>query len=124
MVDALVNLLSNAYKYTGDDKEITVRAAADARSVRIRVIDNGVGIPQREHRRIFEKFYRVDDRLSREVEGSGLGLPIVRHVAVAHGGRIEVESKRGIGSMFTIVLPRPKPSAIAAAERRQMVPAE
>lgn len=118
MVDALVNLLSNAYKYSGDDKEITVRARADHRSVRFSVIDNGIGIPAREHRRIFEKFYRVDERLSREIEGSGLGLAIVRHVAFGHGGRIEVESNRGEGSTFTIVLPRPKAAALEAAERR------
>ncbi len=123
MTDALVNLLSNAYKYTGEDKQITLRATADHRAVRISVIDNGIGIPAREHRRIFQKFYRADDRLSREVEGSGLGLAIVRHIALAHGGRVELESRRGEGSTFTIVLPRPKASALEAAERESRVAA-
>ncbi len=115
MVDAISNLLSNAWKYTGDEKEIVLSAAADARSVRIAVRDNGRGIPKKEQNRIFEKFYRSDDRLSREVEGSGLGLAIVRHVARAHGGHVEVESEPGRGSTFTIILPRPKPEAQTSA---------
>jgi len=119
IIDALVNLLSNAYKYAGDDKEIGILATADHKSVRISVSDNGSGIPHREQRRIFQKFYRIDDRLSREIEGSGLGLAIVRHVAQAHGGRIEVDSEEGEGSTFTIVLPRPKPAALDAAIRER-----
>jgi len=73
--------------------------------VRIAVQDNGIGIPRREHKRIFQKFYRIDDRLSRDMQGSGLGLAIANHVVKAHGGRIEVESALGKGSVFTIVLP-------------------
>jgi two-component system phosphate regulon sensor histidine kinase PhoR len=106
MVDALLNLLVNAFKYSSEPREIKMEATADARNVRISVHDKGVGIPRSEHRRIFQKFYRVDERLSRDCEGSGLGLAIVRHVAQGHGGRIEVESSPGAGSTFTIVLPR------------------
>jgi two-component system phosphate regulon sensor histidine kinase PhoR len=116
MVDALSNLLSNAWKYTGDEKQIVLMARADARHVRLSVRDNGPGIPKKEYGRIFEKFYRLDDRLSREVEGSGLGLAIVRHVARAHGGRVELESELGTGSTFTIVLPRLTPEALESAE--------
>jgi len=105
LVDALVNLLSNAYKYTGDDRSITLRVFQDTHALRIAVADNGIGIPPREHRRIFEKFYRVDERLSRAVEGSGLGLAIVRHIVTGHHGTIEVDSEPGKGSTFTIVLP-------------------
>jgi two-component system phosphate regulon sensor histidine kinase PhoR len=105
MVDALVNLLGNAWKYTGDEKRIRVVARAGDGNVRIAVEDNGPGIPKHERRRIFEKFYRSDDRLSRSTEGSGLGLAIVRHVVSAHGGRVELESELGRGSTFTIVLP-------------------
>jgi two-component system phosphate regulon sensor histidine kinase PhoR len=115
--DALLNLLTNAYKYTGDDKRITLGAAADERWVRIWVADNGIGIPHREQRRVFEKFYRVDERLSRAVEGTGLGLAIVMHVARAHRGRVELESEPGRGSTFTLLLPRPTAARLAAAER-------
>ncbi len=106
MVDALVNLLSNAYKYTPEETAIVIGADADARAARVWVRDSGIGIAAKEQRRIFQKFYRVDERLSRDVEGSGLGLAIVRHIVVGHGGRIEVASEPGRGSTFTIVLPR------------------
>ncbi|QQR91534.1 MAG: two-component sensor histidine kinase [Myxococcales bacterium] len=106
LVDALVNLLSNAYKYTGDDKQIALQVITDTQHVRFSVSDNGVGIPGREHHRIFQKFYRVDERLSRTVEGSGLGLAIVRHVADAHRGSVEVDSELGEGSTFTMIFPR------------------
>jgi two-component system, OmpR family, phosphate regulon sensor histidine kinase PhoR len=103
--DALLNLLTNASKYGGHPAEIVLRASATSRHVRIAVQDNGLGIPAREHKRIFQKFYRVDDRLSRDKEGSGLGLAIAKHVVKAHRGRIEVSSAPGRGSVFTIVLP-------------------
>jgi two-component system phosphate regulon sensor histidine kinase PhoR len=105
LVDALVNLLSNAYKYGGTPRRIEVSARVDGRGVGITVRDNGVGIARKEHKRIFEKFYRVDDLLARRTEGSGLGLAIVRHVMRAHHGRILVDSERGRGSAFTLVLP-------------------
>jgi two-component system phosphate regulon sensor histidine kinase PhoR len=115
VVDALVNLLSNAVKYSGDDKRITLHASGDQKSVRLVVCDNGIGIPRAEHKRIFQKFYRVDERLSRAVEGSGLGLAIVRHVAFGHGGHVEVDSEPVKGSKFTIVLPRPTEEALREA---------
>jgi two-component system phosphate regulon sensor histidine kinase PhoR len=107
LIDALVNLLSNAYKYSRERGKIRIRARADDKHVRISVIDHGIGVARREHRRIFEKFYRSNELLSSEVEGSGLGLAIVRHVVHAHGGRVELESELGRGSTFTIVLPLP-----------------
>lgn len=104
--DAVFNLLTNAHKYGGDPAriELSVRDAPD--TVRIAVRDNGPGIETAEHQRIFEKFYRVDDRLSRKREGSGLGLAIVKHVMKAHRGKVEVDSSMGGGSTFTLVLPR------------------
>lgn len=102
--DALLNLLTNAYKYGGDPARISVFATQENGQVRLTVQDNGQGIPKREHQRIFQKFYRVDDRLSREREGSGLGLAIVKHVMRAHRGRVELESAQGKGSAFTLVL--------------------
>ena len=73
--------------------------------VAIAVIDTGVGIPQKDHHRVFERFYRVDRGRSSASGGTGLGLAIVRHVAVNHGGRVEVISQEGIGSTFTMILP-------------------
>lgn len=105
LVDALVNLLSNAYKYTGTEKRILLAARCDERWVRLSVSDDGMGIARREQDRIFEKFYRSDDRLSRAVEGFGLGLAIVKHVVTHHRGRIELDSEPGRGSIFTIALP-------------------
>ncbi|HVW27188.1 MAG TPA: ATP-binding protein [Polyangiaceae bacterium] len=102
---ALLNLLTNAQKYGGDVAKIVLTVVANDRYVRISVKDNGQGIEAAEHNRIFQKFYRVDDRLSREREGSGLGLAIVKHVMKAHRGRVDVESKVGEGSTFSLVLP-------------------
>lgn len=109
IVDSIVNLLSNAQKYGGSPPKIRLRAYARDGHVGISVTDNGAGIPAPEHRRIFEKFYRIDDRLSRSKEGSGLGLAIVKHVARAHGARVLVNSEQGKGSTFELVLPAKKP---------------
>jgi two-component system phosphate regulon sensor histidine kinase PhoR len=105
IIVALINLLSNAIKYGGSPPVVRVRARRVEKGVAIEVIDNGQGIPRPEHRRIFEKFYRIDDRLSRTREGSGLGLAIVKHIARAHKARIAVESEPDKGSTFRFVLP-------------------
>jgi two-component system phosphate regulon sensor histidine kinase PhoR len=105
MLDALVNLLSNAVKYGGSPPVVALRAVATSGGVTIEVSDNGDGIPRIEHRRIFDKFYRIDDRLSREREGSGLGLAIVKHVVRAHRGRIHLDSTVGRGSVFRLFVP-------------------
>lgn len=104
--DALVNLLTNAYKYGGEPARIELWVEETPNEARISVHDNGAGIPQAEHKRIFQKFYRVDDRLARAREGSGLGLAIVQHVMKAHKGRVELVSRAGEGSTFSLVLPR------------------
>ena len=106
LVDSLVNLLSNAYKYGGQPRRIDISTRMTEKSVHITVRDNGKGIARREHKRIFEKFYRVDDLLARQQEGSGIGLAIVQHVMRAHRGHVEVDSEPGRGSAFTLVLPR------------------
>ncbi len=124
MVDALLNLMSNAFKYSGDRCRIWVRAAAEAKAVKISVRDNGIGVPRGEQKAIFQKFYRSDDRLARSVEGSGLGLPIVRHVVSAHRGRITLESEVGKGSTFTIALPILAASATEAERGAEPEPAE
>jgi two-component system, OmpR family, phosphate regulon sensor histidine kinase PhoR len=106
MADALFNLLTNAYKYGGDPPVINLSVEVQPDEVRIGVHDNGSGIPPVEHKRIFQKFYRLDDRLSRDREGSGLGLAIVKHVMKAHRGHVRLVSEPGKGSTFTLVLPR------------------
>ena len=105
IVDSIVNLLSNAQKYGGTPPKIRLRASAKDDEITIAVTDNGAGIPAPEQRRIFEKFYRMDDRLSRTKEGSGLGLAIVKHVARAHRAHVIVDSEEGKGSTFALVLP-------------------
>jgi two-component system phosphate regulon sensor histidine kinase PhoR len=102
---ALLNLLDNALKFTPEDKHILVTATADHRSVMFAVQDNGAGIPAREQRRIFKRFYRVDRRLARETAGVGLGLSIVALIVRAHGGQVEVASQPGAGSTFTLRVP-------------------
>jgi len=117
IVDALVNLVSNAQKYGGTPPTVRLLAVLTAKGeVGLAVTDNGEGIPRPEQRRIFEKFYRIDDRLSRTKEGSGLGLAIVKHVARAHHARVTVESAPGKGSRFTIVLPAAPASGDAKAK--------
>jgi signal transduction histidine kinase len=106
---ALLNLLQNAYKYSGQDKRITLSARADGKWVGLSVEDNGVGIAPRDRKRIFERFYRVDNLLTRKTEGSGLGLAITQRIIEAHGGRITVHSEVGKGSRFTLQLPVSKP---------------
>jgi two-component system, OmpR family, phosphate regulon sensor histidine kinase PhoR len=124
LVDALVNLLSNASKYGGAPPRVVLRAHASAKGgVAIEVSDNGEGIPRSEHSRIFEKFYRIDDRLSRAREGSGLGLAIVQHIVRAHKGRITVNSAKGQGSTFTISLP-PVPRRAEGREAEPSVEAK
>jgi two-component system phosphate regulon sensor histidine kinase PhoR len=104
MVDAIGNLLSNAFKYGGSPPVVRLRAVRFPGGVAIEVTDNGDGIPRVEHHRIFDKFYRIDDRLSRQREGSGLGLAIVKHIVRAHHGRVQLESAQGKGSTFRIIL--------------------
>ncbi|HEX6502376.1 MAG TPA: HAMP domain-containing sensor histidine kinase [Terriglobales bacterium] len=105
MARSLVNLVNNALKYSQDHKYIGVNLYRENGSVKLEVIDHGIGIPNREHEKIFEKFYRVGDPLVHNTKGSGLGLSLVRHIAHAHGGEVSVDSTPGQGSKFTIKLP-------------------
>lgn len=102
---AILNLLVNAYKYTGEDKKITLGARDGEAEVVITVEDNGQGIPKRELGRIFDPFHRADSRLGSKSAGAGLGLAIVRHEVRTHRGKVFVESEEGKGSTFSIHLP-------------------
>jgi signal transduction histidine kinase len=99
------NLVDNAIRYTRPGGRVDAEIEADDDEVVLRVRDTGIGIPQREQSRIFERFYRVDRARSRETGGTGLGLSIVRHVVENHGGRIAVESELGRGTCFEVRLP-------------------
>lgn len=105
MARSLLNLVNNALKYSQDQKYIGVNLFRDNGSVKLEVVDHGIGIPQGEQQKIFDKFYRVGDPLVHNTKGSGLGLALVRHIVRAHGGEVSVDSVPGRGSKFTINLP-------------------
>lgn len=103
--EILQNLLDNAIQYTPAGGSIRISVSAGDREVVLSVADTGIGIPRAEQERIFERFYRADPGRSRDLGGTGLGLSIAKHLAEAHGGRIEVESEVGTGSTFRLILP-------------------
>jgi two-component system sensor histidine kinase SenX3 len=105
LMSAVANLLDNAVKYSEPGSAVEVGAQLHGEMVDITVDDHGIGIPARDHDRIFERFYRVDRARSRETGGTGLGLAIVRHVATNHGGEVFVRSQEGVGSTFTLRVP-------------------
>jgi signal transduction histidine kinase len=105
MVTVIVNLLDNACKYTGDQKQITLKVFAEKDNVCFAVSDNGIGLAHRHIRKIFDSFYQVDNSLARKAEGCGLGLSIVKFIVDAHKGKISVDSKPGKGSTFTVKIP-------------------
>ena len=101
----LQNLLDNAIQYTLPGGKIVLSAEAGNDEVIFTVSDTGIGIPQADQPRIFERFYRVDVARSREAGGTGLGLAIAKHLIEVHGGRIWVESELGVGSKFHFSIP-------------------
>jgi two-component system phosphate regulon sensor histidine kinase PhoR len=103
--EILQNLLDNAIRYTPDGGRISLRAVVCGSEMKLSVSDTGIGIPKADQQRIFERFYRTDAARSRESGGTGLGLSIAKHLVEAHGGRIQVESEVGQGSIFSIFLP-------------------
>jgi signal transduction histidine kinase len=111
---ALLNLVNNSIKYSRDEKFLRLDVRHEPGRVLIAVADRGIGVAKSEHKKIFEKFYRAEDSLVHETKGSGLGLPLVRHIMEAHGGSVEVESSPGKGSTFTLVLPTARPEQARA----------
>jgi two-component system phosphate regulon sensor histidine kinase PhoR len=102
---AILNLLTNAMKYSGTHREIGLRLCVEHGAAVIQISDRGIGIPEKEQSRIFEKFYRAPVPENRQIPGTGLGLALVAHIADAHGGSIQVKSRPGEGSTFSILLP-------------------
>jgi two-component system, OmpR family, phosphate regulon sensor histidine kinase PhoR len=105
LTQLLVNLLHNAVKFSMPGSDVTVAGSSGSGEVILSIADHGIGIEPEEHELIFERFYKADPARTRGIGGTGLGLPIARHVAEAHGGRIWVESEVGRGSTFSVALP-------------------
>jgi signal transduction histidine kinase len=101
-----VNLIDNAIKYTKESGRIEMLLIEHDRSVIVNVHDSGIGIPKEHRERIFERFYRVDKARSREVGGTGLGLSIVKHIVLAHNGKITIESELYKGTKISVTLPK------------------
>ncbi len=102
---AIVNLTSNSIKYSNDNTSVVVSAEVANHQLVLKVADEGFGIDTAEQERIFERFYRVDKSHSSKIEGTGLGLAIVKHIVASHNGKIDLESKLGKGSTFTLSFP-------------------
>ncbi len=113
---ACANLLDNAVKYNREGGSVEVSLEMGEGEARLSFVDTGIGIPEEDRERVFERFYRVDRARSRETGGTGLGLSIVKHVAELHGGRVELASREGAGSAFTLILPEEGGLMNAAAQ--------
>jgi signal transduction histidine kinase len=105
ITQAVTNLIDNAVKYSGESKKVVVNVRVDEKDLVIDVRDFGVGIKKVELNKIFDRFYRGGDELTRTIKGSGLGLTLVKQIVEAHYGSIQVESELGKGSVFTVKLP-------------------
>jgi two-component system sensor histidine kinase SenX3 len=105
LIMALHNLIDNAINYSPENTNVSVTTSIEDEIVVTSITDQGIGIPDSEVERIFERFYRVDPARSRMTGGTGLGLSIVKHVASKHGGDIKVWSSENVGSTFSIRLP-------------------
>jgi signal transduction histidine kinase len=105
IASVLINLLSNAMKFSPKEKEVTVKLFRDNGNAILQVADKGSGISQKEIPKIFQRFYQSENIIATETKGSGLGLTLVKHITEAHGGTIEVESEAGRGSRFIVSIP-------------------
>ena len=101
----IANLVENALQYSDAGQKVLIKAFDQQNSIVVQVIDQGSGIPKKEHDKIFERFYRVDQARSRDAGGTGLGLSIVKHIAERHRGRVVVTSSLGTGSTFSVTIP-------------------
>jgi two-component system sensor histidine kinase SenX3 len=117
LVTALHNLVGNAITYSADGSRVGIGVRRADGVVELAVTDQGVGIPEQDLDRVFERFFRVDQARARNTGGTGLGLAIVKHVAQNHGGEVRVWSQVGRGSTFTIRLPEASPAEEAGAAR-------
>ncbi len=100
----VVNLLDNAIKYTPEGGSVRLRAGVENSTIKVEVVDTGIGIPEADMPRIFERFYRVDKARSRDLGGTGLGLAIAKHIVQGHNGTLNVKSSPGVGTTFSFTL--------------------
>ena len=105
IASVLINLLSNAMKFSPKEKEVTVKLFRDDGNAVLQVADKGIGISPKEVSKIFQRFYQSENKIVSETRGSGLGLTLVKHITEAHSGKIQVESEIGKGSIFSVILP-------------------
>ena len=103
---AILNLLTNAIKYTPEAGKVVLKGVLEEDKIFIKVTDSGCGIEQSEVNRVFDKFFRASNEEVKKESGTGLGLSLARNIVQMHKGDIQVESKLGMGSSFTIILPR------------------
>lgn len=101
--EMIYNLCDNGIKYNHSGGTVTVTVTEEQGSPVLRVSDTGIGIPEAEQERVFERFYRVDKSHSKQIGGTGLGLSIVKHGAIYHGARVEMESREGAGTTVKVV---------------------
>jgi len=104
MIELFLNLLSNAAKYSSRDKKIAINLRESIDDITVEVIDQGMGIRKRDQKKVFDKFFRAEDYLTRDVEGTGLGLTFARYIAKVHNGDIKVSSQLNSGSTFALQL--------------------
>jgi two-component system, OmpR family, phosphate regulon sensor histidine kinase PhoR len=113
---AILNLLTNAMKYSGTSRRIELSLSRDGEQAIVAVTDHGLGIPVNEQPRLFDRFYRAQTPENRHVPGTGLGLTIVQHIVAAHRGTVTVESSPGAGSTFRLAFPvQPASDSVATA---------
>ncbi len=115
---ALINLLSNAIKFTPDNGRIQVTTATEGSSAVIRIADTGIGIPERDQKELFTRFFRASNATQRSIPGTGLGLVIVRTIIINHGGEIDLQSREGTGTTVTIQIPLPAPASLSPRHGR------
>jgi two-component system phosphate regulon sensor histidine kinase PhoR len=105
VTEAIINLVDNAIKYSGEEKFLCLRTNRQGSMLAVEIEDHGVGIAEEHRKKIFDTFYRVGTALVHNTKGSGLGLALVKHIMDAHGGRVEVDSVVGTGSTFRLLFP-------------------
>jgi len=105
ITEAIENVLSNAIRFSNENKVITISTYSKDNFVCVSIKDNGIGISQSDIEKIFDPFFRSDNAKAKKIEGTGLGLSIVKHIVEEHRGKISIESTPGVGSIFTLCFP-------------------